>query len=206
QNEKGIKELLDSINNYQGEYIPIQGDLSKIADYEKMISNIFSLDAIIHNGGQSHYGLLTDLDFQTTQELLNVHVSAPLLLTKLLLPKMVQKRKGNIIVISSIWGQIGGSFEVAYSTVKGAQISFVKALSKEVALNGIRVNAIAPGAIETQMVHHLQSDELQMLKEEIPMGRLGKPEEIAKGVSFLLSDQASYITGQVLSINGGWYT
>lgn len=206
QNEKGIMELLECINEYQGEYIPIQGDLSKITDYEKMVSNIFSLDAIIHNGGQSHYGLLTDLDSHTTENLLNVHVSAPLLLTKHLLPKLVQKRKGNIIVISSIWGQIGGSFEVAYSTVKGAQISFVKALSKEVALNGIRVNAIAPGAIETNMVNHLQSDELQMLKEEIPMGRLGRPEEIAKGVSFLLSDQSSYITGQVLSINGGWYT
>ncbi|WP_442599567.1 elongation factor P 5-aminopentanone reductase [Neobacillus sp. D3-1R] len=205
-NKKGIEELLNSINHFQGEYIPVQGDLSKVSDYERIVNHIFSLDAIVHNGGQSHYGLLTDLDPQTTEELLNVHVSAPLLLTKLLLPKMVQKRHGNIVVISSIWGQIGGSFEVAYSTVKGAQLSFVKALSKEVALNGIRVNAIAPGAVETKMVNHLQSDELESLKEEIPMGRLGRPEEIAKGVSFLLSEQSSYITGQVLSINGGWYT
>jgi 3-oxoacyl-[acyl-carrier protein] reductase len=206
QNEKQITELLNQISIYQGEYIPIQGDLSKPEDYHKIAANIFSLDAIVHNGGHSHYGLLTDLDEETMEGLLKVHVSAPLLLTKMLLPKIMYKRQGNIVVISSVWGQTGGACEVAYSTVKGAQISFVKALSKEVALNGIRVNAIAPGAIQTKMNNHLAEEELSIIKDEIPMGRLGTAEEVANGVSFLLSPQASYITGQVLAINGGWYT
>jgi 3-oxoacyl-[acyl-carrier protein] reductase len=206
QNKKSIISLLDELSVYQGEYIPINGDLSRIEDYAKIAENIFSLDAIIHNSGQSHYGLLMDLDEQTLKDLMNVHISGPLLLTKMLLPKLLQKRKGSIIVISSIWGQIGSACEVAYSTVKGAQISFVKALSKEVALNGIRVNAIAPGAIETNMMNHFTDIDLQIMNEEIPMGRIGQPEDVANGISFLLSEQASYITGQVLAINGGWNT
>jgi 3-oxoacyl-[acyl-carrier protein] reductase len=206
QNETGVLDLISELSIFQGEYIPIKGDLSKPDEYNKIVSNIFSLDAVIHNGGHSHFGLLTDLDYNATEKLLNVHVSAPLLLTKMLLPKLMAKRKGNIIVISSIWGQTGGACEVAYSAVKGAQISFVKALSKEVALSGIRVNAIAPGIIETSMNSHFDSEELTYIKDEIPMGRLGSVDEVANGVSFLLSEQASYITGQVLAINGGWYT
>jgi 3-oxoacyl-[acyl-carrier protein] reductase len=206
QNQSKLIDLLEQISQYQGDYIPIQADLSNPEDYPKLVSNIFSLDGIIHNSGHSHQGLLTDLEDAALDKLIKVHVTAPLMLTKLLLPKLISKRSGNIIVISSIWGQAGGSYEVAYSTVKGAQIAFTKALSKEVALNGIRVNAIAPGAIETAMNHHLTSEEVNYLNEDIPMGRLGKPEEVAQGVSFLLSEKASYITGQVLGINGGWYT
>lgn len=206
KNRKILQNLLDQLSNYQGEYIPIQGDLSETNDYRKIISNIFALDAIVHCGGHSHRGLITEIDDVEVEAMIKVHVTAPLMLTKLLLPKLMYKRNGNIIVISSIWGQTGGACEVAYSTVKGAQISFVKALSKEVALNGIRVNAIAPGAIDTTMNSHLSEGDLSLISEEIPMGRLGRPEEVANGVSFLLSEKASYITGQVLSINGGWYT
>jgi 3-oxoacyl-[acyl-carrier protein] reductase len=206
QNKSQMAELLNDLKVYKGEYIPIQGDLSFEYDYEKIVSNIFSLDGIIHCGGQSHVGLLTEIDRESIERLIKVHISAPLLLTKMLLPKMTSKGKGNIIVISSIWGQTGGACEVTYSTVKGAQIAFVKGLSKEVASSGIRVNAIAPGAIDTRMNQHLNEEEINLISCEIPMGRLGKPEEIANGVSFLLSDRASYITGQVLAINGGWYT
>jgi 3-oxoacyl-[acyl-carrier protein] reductase len=206
KNEKNLRDLLAELQIYPGEYIPIQGDLNDTNDYSKMVSNIFSLDAIVHCGGYTHHGLFTDIDDKTVESMLKVHVTAPLLLTKMLLPKLMFKRKGNIIVISSIWGQTGGACEVTYSTVKGAQISFVKALSKEVALNGIRVNAIAPGAIETRMNSYLSDEDLTLIKDEIPMGRLGKPEEVANGVSFLLSEKASYITGHVLSINGGWLT
>lgn len=206
QNEKLIKELMGKIEHFGGEYMPIQANLEESEGYKKICSQIFSLDEIIHCGGNTHYGLLVDLKPEEMESLMRVHVMNPLMITKELLPKLVKKRSGNVVLISSIWGQTGAACEVAYSTVKGAQISFVKALSKEVALNGIRVNAIAPGAIQTPIMDQFSEEEIQSLQFEIPMGRLGVPEEIANGVKFLLSDESSYITGQVLSINGGWYT
>lgn len=206
QNEASIRELLDKLFPFGGEYMPISADLAIPDGYKTVCPQIFSLDAIIHCGGNSKYGLLMDLEQKEAEALLNVHVLNPLMLTKELLPKLLSKGAGNIIVITSIWGQTGAACEVAYSTAKGAQIAFVKALSKEVALNGIRVNAIAPGAINTTMMEGFSQDEIDGITYEIPMGRLGQPEEIAKGVAFLLSEDASYITGQVLAINGGWYT
>ncbi|KAB2337577.1 SDR family oxidoreductase [Cytobacillus depressus] len=206
ENKKAIEMLLERLQPFGGEYIPIQADLSSKNGYKKVVKNIFSLDAIIHNCGISHYGLLVDLEDSMAEKLINLHVTTPLLLTSHLLPKLLSKSGGNIIVISSIWGQTGAACEVAYSTVKGAQLSFVKALSKELAFNGIRVNAIAPGAVQTAMLEGFSFDELEALKHEIPMGRLASPENIADSVSFLLSEKSSYITGQVLAVNGGWYT
>ncbi|MDP4083101.1 MAG: SDR family oxidoreductase [Bacillota bacterium] len=205
QNEEAIKSLFEMLKSYGGEYIPIRADLSKPEGYKSVVENIFSLDGIVHCSGNSFYGLLTDLEQREAESLMQVHVISPLMLTKELLPKLTNK-KSNIIVITSIWGQTGASCEVAYSTAKGAQISFVKALSKEVALSGIRVNAIAPGVVDTPMMARFNNQDLEDLKNEIPMGRMGLPEEIAESVFFLLSDKASYITGHILAINGGWYT
>jgi 3-oxoacyl-[acyl-carrier protein] reductase len=122
------------------------------------------------------------------------------------LPKMIRQQHGNIVLMTSIWGQTGAACEVIYSTVKGAQISFVKSLSKELALNGIRVNGIAPGAVNTSMLANFTEDEMEDIKGDIPMGRLAEPSDIAESVSFIISQRASYITGQILSVNGGWYT
>lgn len=206
KNEQSIRGLLDRLAPFGGEYIPISADLAEPDGYKKISSQIFSLDAIIHCGGNSHYGLLIDLQQEDAEALFNVHVLNPLMLSRELLPKLLHKGSGNIIVVTSIWGQTGAACEVAYSTAKGAQIAFVKALSKEVALNGIRVNAIAPGAIMTPMMAGFNEDEVDRMMFDIPMGRLGKPEEIAHAAAFLLSDKANYITGQVLAVNGGWYT
>jgi 3-oxoacyl-[acyl-carrier protein] reductase len=205
QNHEGIQKLLHKLKAFEGEYIPIMADLSLPNGYKQLASQIFALDGIIHNAGQSLYGLLQDLTEDDMAKLLQVSVTTPLLLTKTLLPKLITKREGAIIVVSSIWGQTGASFEVAYSTVKGAQISFAKALSKELAPSGIRVNAVAPGAVETPMLSGFSPDELSAVKEEIPLSRLATPSDIANGVDFLLSDDSSYITGHVLAINGGWY-
>ncbi|MBY0099272.1 elongation factor P 5-aminopentanone reductase [Mesobacillus maritimus] len=205
QNREGIEKLIHNLEAFEGEYIPIMADLSLPNGYKQLASQIFSLDGIIHNAGQALYGLLQDLTEDDLAKLLHVSVTTPLLLTKALLPKLIMKREGAIIVISSIWGQTGASFEVAYSTVKGAQISFTKALSKELAPSGIRVNAVAPGAVETPMLSGFSPDELSAVKEEIPLSRLATPRDIANGVGFLLSDDSSYITGHVLAINGGWY-
>ncbi|WP_045515143.1 elongation factor P 5-aminopentanone reductase [Neobacillus niacini] len=206
KNEKSIRELLEQLEPSGGEYIPIQANLEESEGYKIICSQIFSLDEIIHCSGSTQYGLLVDINQEEVESLMRVHVTNPLMITKELLPKLIKKRSGNVILLSSIWGQTGAACEVVYSTAKGAQISFVKALSKEVALSGVRVNAIAPGAIETPMMNQFSEEDKQLLQYEIPMGRLGVPEEIANGVKFLLSNESSYITGQVLSINGGWYT
>lgn len=206
QNQIGIQELIHKLEPYHGgEYIPVRADLSVANGYQQLSSQIFSLDGIVHNAGHSLYGLLQDLNEEDLASLIHVSVTTPLLLTKTLLHKLVSKKNGSIIVISSIWGQTGAAFEVAYSTVKGAQIAFAKALSKELAPSGIRVNSVAPGAVETPMLSGFSPDELSAVKEEIPLSRLGRPEDIANGVHYLLSDESSYITGQVLAINGGWH-
>jgi 3-oxoacyl-[acyl-carrier protein] reductase len=206
QNEASIQSLMEKLTPYNGEYFAVPADLSDLDGYKQIASQIFSLDAIVHCSGNSQYGLFSDLKLEELERLMNVHVLNPMMLTKELLPKLTRKRTGSIIVITSIWGQTGASCEVAYSAAKGAQISFIKALSKETALNGVRVNGIAPGAVKTGMMNRFSGEEIKELENEIPMGRMGLPEEIAAGVSFLLSDESSYITGQVLSINGGWYT
>lgn len=206
QNEKAMESLMVKLQAFGGEYIPLQADLSQPDAYKKVAAQIFSLHAIVHCSGNSHYGLLVDLDQEVAESIMRVHVVSPMMLTKELLPKLTQHRSGSIVVISSIWGQTGAACEVAYSAAKGAQISFVKALSKEVALTGVRVNAIAPGAVDTAMLEQFTGEEINELHSEIPMGRLGFPEEIADSALFLLSDESSYITGQVLAVNGGWYT
>ncbi|MCQ6274166.1 SDR family oxidoreductase [Bacillus sp. V3B] len=206
QNQSSIMELLDKLTNFNGEYIPIQADLTKPDGYKKLADNIFSIDTIIHNSGMSHYGLFVDTDKETLEKMTMLHITSPILLTKELLPKMIRQQHGNIVLITSIWGQTGAACEVVYSTVKGAQISFVKSLSKELALNGIRVNGIAPGAVNTSMMDNFTEEELDMIKGDIPMGRLAEPSDIAESVFFLLSEKASYITGQIVSVNGGWYT
>jgi 3-oxoacyl-[acyl-carrier protein] reductase len=205
QNREAIEKLIHNLEALDGEYIPIMADLSLPNGYKQLATQIFALDGIIHNAGQPLYGLLQDLTEDDLAKLLQVSVTTPLLLTKTLLPKLITKREGAIIIVSSIWGQTGASFEVAYSTVKGAQISFAKALSKELAPSGIRVNAVAPGAVETPMLSGFSPDELSAVREEIPLSRLATPRDVANGVDFLLSDDSSYITGQVLAINGGWY-
>jgi 3-oxoacyl-[acyl-carrier protein] reductase len=206
RNRQAIEELLEDLSKFEGEYIPIQGDLADPLGYKKVAGSIFSLDAIVHNSGTGYYGLLGDTDDAILEQLMRVHVMSPYALTRELLPKLIQKRKGSIIVVSSIWGQTGAACETAYSAAKGAQIAFVKALSKEAALNGVRVNAIAPGAVETPMMKTFDESELMAIEEEIPMGRLALPEEVAHAAAFLLEEGSSYITGQVLGVNGGWYT
>ncbi|CAI9390737.1 MULTISPECIES: elongation factor P 5-aminopentanone reductase [Bacillaceae] len=205
QNKPAMDKLLAALSGYGGEYVPIQADLKQPDAYKKMVGNIFTIDGIVHASGISTYGLFTDLQDKEMMDLWSVHVHSMMCITRELLPKMLSKQSGNIIVITSIWGQVGAAMEVAYSAVKGAQISFVKALSKELAYNGIRVNAVAPGAIETNMLQSFSSEEMQIIEEEIPMGRVGRPKEVAESISFLLSEKSSYMTGQVLSLNGGWH-
>ncbi|KIY20527.1 elongation factor P 5-aminopentanone reductase [Mesobacillus subterraneus] len=206
RNQKEMDALLREIDSFGGEYIPIKANFVSKTGYLELVDQIFSIDAIVHNAGNALYGLLEDLEEEEAEALIRLHVTTPLLLTKKLVPKLRQKQNGNIVIVSSVWGQTGASYEVAYSTVKGAQLAFAKALSKELAPSKIRVNAVAPGAIQTPLMEKFSEEELDAIAAEIPSGRLGTPEEVANGVEFLLSEKSSYITGQVLAINGGWLT
>ncbi|MEC2076910.1 elongation factor P 5-aminopentanone reductase [Metabacillus fastidiosus] len=206
QNEKAILSLQQSLLSEDTNVQIIQADLSTKEGVQTLVQNVYtSVDLLILNSGISYYGLVTDLNDEEIDMMIGLHIANPFRIAQKFIPAMVKKRAGNIIVISSIWGLTGAACEVLYSTVKGGQNAFVKALAKELAPSEIRVNAIAPGAVATNMLSQFSEEELRELEEEIPAGRLGKPEEIANTVAFLASDDSSYITGQVISVNGGWY-
>ena len=206
QNKQAVDGLLEELSSDETEMIPVQADLGTAEGYKHLASQIFSLDALVLNSGNSFYGLMADTDDQVVSQMTQLHVASPFQLSRELLPKLMRSREGAIVVITSIWGETGAACEVFYSMVKGSQGAFVKALSKEVALSGVRVNGVAPGAISTAMLEEFSPEELEVLKGDIPMGRLGAASEVAEAIAYLISDKASYITGQILGVNGGWYT
>ncbi|MFK3938758.1 elongation factor P 5-aminopentanone reductase [Alkalihalobacillus sp. NPDC078783] len=205
-NKKQAEAVRQTCQQLGAEVYLIQSNLrleNGVSDLSKQLH--VPVDTLIYTAGHSLQGLLTDLTDMELMDLMSVHLLSPIKLTRALLPHMVRGKMGKIIMISSIWGVTGASYEVAYSAVKGGLNSFVKALAKEVAPSGIQVNAIAPGAIETSMMAVYEPEEQQLIKDEIPAGRFGKPEEIADAISFLVSDQSNYINGQIIEINGAWH-
>ncbi|MCY7864980.1 EF-P-5 aminopentanone reductase [Bacillus spizizenii] len=206
-NQNAAAELAEKLRETFGVHAEtLQADLSAPEGADKLTSSIVQpIDAIVLNSGRSHFGLITDVDNATVQEMVQLHVASPYMLTRNLLPGMIRNKSGAIVAVSSIWGETGASCEVLYSMAKGAQHSFVKGLAKELAPSGIRVNAVAPGAVDTNMMNQFTLSEKEEIADEIPIGRLARPQEIADATAFLLSEKASYITGQILSVNGGWH-
>ena len=185
-----------------------KADVSIPKDVEAMInfaeSKFGQIDILINNAGISCTGLLQDLSLEEWNRLFEVNVTGTFLITREVLPRMISKKVGKIINISSVWGLVGASMEVAYSASKAAIIGFTKALAKEVGPSNITVNCIAPGIVMTDMVNNLSVDEFEQIREEIPLGRIGSTEDIANTAFYLASDAANYLTGQVISPNGGW--
>ena len=163
-----------------------------------------SLDVLVNNAGIAYQGLITDTDEIDFDRIIDVNLKGVFNCCKSVIPSMVSQQSGKIINISSMWGQVGASCEVAYSAAKAGVIGLTKALAKELAPSGITVNCIAPGLIETSMNSNLTIEELNDFVEGIPLGRIGSADEIAAAIEFLSSDEADYITGQVLGINGGY--
>lgn len=162
-------------------------------------------DALVCNAGISRNGLFTDMTDIEWEEILDVNLNGYVYAVKEILPDMIRNKKGSIVMVSSVWGQTGASFEVAYSVTKAAVIGFTKSLAKEVGPSGVRVNCIAPGIIDTEMNSCYSKETMENLIRQVPLGRIGLSDEVAKTAFFLASDRSSYITGQVLGVNGGFY-
>lgn len=191
-------------------HIPILASVGNIGDYayvEQLFTEIQKefggVDIVVNNAGISHIGLLSDMTPEEWQNLMNVNLSSIFYTSKLAIPYMVSKHAGKIINISSVWGNVGASCEVAYSASKGGINSFTKALAKELAPSNIQVNAIACGCIDTEMNQCFSEEERQALMDEIPSGRFGTPEEVA-ALAYMLANEHNYLTGQVITLDGGW--
>lgn len=182
----------------------IKADVTKKNELENLINQVGNVDILVNNAGISEIKLFTDVTDEDFEKMMNVNFKSAFCLSQMVLPYMINKKNGRIINISSIWGICGASCEVLYSASKAALIGMTKALAKELAPSGITVNAVAPGVVKTDMMNCFSEEEIKDIEYDIPMGRMGTPEEIAETVFFLASENASYITGQVISPNGGY--
>lgn len=171
---------------------------------EEVLRRYRRIDVLVNNAAIAQQKLFTDITEEEWDRMFAVNVKGAFNMTQAALPGMISRRSGSIVNISSMWGQVGASCEVHYSASKAALIGMTQALAKEVGPSGVRVNCIAPGVIETDMNAHLDEETLAALSEETPLMRIGAPDEVARAALYLCSDGASFITGQVLGVNGGF--
>lgn len=209
KNSKANAEALEKeIKSFGGNCMLIQADVSKKSEVQRLFAEIreknLKVDVLINNAGISSVKMLCDTDEEDYDNVFDVNMKSAYLCTREASFDMVSKKCGRIINISSVWGICGASCESIYSASKAAVIGFTKAIAKEFAPSGICVNAIAPGVIDTKMNDCFSENEKEDLKNEIPAGRFGNVEEVAKLALFLASECASYITGQVIGIDGGF--
>lgn len=183
-----------------------KADITKKEEVQKMIEYTIEkykkVDVLINNAGISQIITFAELTEEDWDKMIDTNLKSIFYTSKAVLSTMLHEKNGLILNISSIWGVIGASCEVHYSTAKAGMNGFTKALAKELGPSNIRVNAIAPGIIDTNMNANLSKEEVEKIKESIPLERIGKPEQIAKAVKWLIEDE--YTTGQIISIDGGW--
>lgn len=187
--------------------VAVQADVSDSASVRGMFdyvkANLGSVDVLVNNAGISHVGLLTEMTDGDWDTLLHTNLSSVFYCCKAALPDMIRAHSGVIVNVASMWGEVGASCEAAYSASKAGVIGLTKALAKEVGPSGIRVNAVSPGVVMTDMMKGFSAEDVAALRDETPLMTLGTPEDIAEAVLYLSSDKARFITGQVLSVNGG---
>lgn len=204
-NSAAADEVVGIINSSGGRAIAVCADVSDESAVKSMLNIVHSefgkVDCLVNNAGIALQGLFQDGTDTDARRVFDVNVFGCFNTARALIPEL--RGGGAIVNVSSIWGQVGGSCETVYSAAKAAIIGFTKALAKELAPCGVRVNCIAPGVIRSDMTESLGEDTLNALADEIPLGRIGTPEDVAGAVVYLLSEDAAYVTGQVLAINGG---
>ena len=184
--------------------IPHKCDVSDETAVKETFAGIGAVDVLVNNAGIVDYDPINWVKPSAFRHLMDVNVSGSFFCCQQVLPGMLQKQQGVIINLSSMWGRVGASCEVAYSTSKAAIIGMTKALAKELGPSGIRVNAVAPGVIVTDMVKNVSEEVLEELRQETPLMKLGTPQDVAEAVFYLSSDAAAFITGAVLDVNGGF--
>lgn len=182
---------------------PVLADMGNPADVERLFTHIDRLDVLVNNAGISYVGLLHEMSYEDWNHVIQTNLCALFYTSRLAVPLMLREQNGSILNISSVWGNVGASMEVAYSASKGGVNSFTKALAKELAPSHIRVNAIACGVIDTDMNKCFSPEDMEMLRAEIPADRIGQPEEAAQMVLSILH-APEYMTGQVITLDGGW--
>jgi 3-oxoacyl-[acyl-carrier protein] reductase len=203
-----MEQLAASLrSSYGADILCFQGDVGNfgfVADMvQKTLAHFGQIDVLINNAGISHIGLLTDMSIEEWNRILSVNLTSVFSTCKCVVPSMVARQQGKILNISSVWGEIGASCEVAYSACKGGMNAFTRALGKELAPSNIQVNAISCGVIDTRMNACFTPEERNDLMDEIPAGRFGTPEEVARLALSLVSGN-DYLNGQVIRLDGAW--
>lgn len=202
------EKLCREITALGGKAKAFSADISKADSVKKMVKDVLEhfgkIDVLINNAGVAlNQGLFTDFTEEDIEKVFKTNVFGMMNVTKEVIPEFIKKKSGKIVNVSSVWGVLGASCEVIYSSSKGAVIAFTKALARELAPSGVCVNCIAPGMIDTDMNSHLSEADKKAFSEEIPLYRIGKADEVAKAVYFLASEDADYITGKVMEVDGG---
>ena len=206
--ESAAEKLAEELVHGGGQAVTVCADLSEMRGAEKLHSAVIDAfggaDVLVNNAGSCEYGLLSDFSEADIRRSVGDDLLSAIFATKAFYDDFAFSGKGSIVNVSSVWGICGASMESVYSAAKAGIIAFTKAMAKELAPSGVRVNAVAPGAIKTDMLSRFAPEELADIIAEVPSGRLGAPEDIANAVYFLASERASYITGQTFNVSGGY--
>lgn len=206
KSEEKAKKIQEELSKKGYEIDIFKANVSKREEVKKLveytINKYKNIDILINNAGISQTKLFTDITDEDWNNMINTNLNSVFYTTQEVIPNMIHNKNGCIINISSIWGMVGASCETHYAVSKAGIDAMTKSLAKELGLSNIRVNSIAPGIIKTDMINNLNDKEIQDIEQEIPLQKIGKPEDIVKCIKWLIEDE--YTTGQIISVNGGW--